>query len=239
MIRSKYKRILLKLSGEALKGQASSGIDFDTLEGFVDELKQVYKTDVQIGLVVGGGNIYRGVDANERGIDRPTGDCMGMLATVINALAIQGMLESRGVQTRVMTAIEMPPVAEPYIRRRAQHHLAKKRVVIFAAGIGNPYFTTDTAAALRASEINAEILLKATNVDGVYDSDPETNKKAKRYESLTYTQVLAGNLRVMDPAAISLCRDNNIPILIFNLRQPGSIVKALQGKRIGTMVKED
>jgi uridylate kinase len=230
---------LLKLSGEALQGNASGGIDFTTLAGFADEIKQVHAMGVEIGLVVGGGNIYRGSNTKETGIDRPTGDYMGMLATVINALAIQGVLESRGVPTRVMTAIEMPPVAEPYIRRRATRHLEKGRVVIFGGGTGNPYFTTDTAAALRANEINAEILLKATKVDGVYDSDPAENKNAKRYESLTYTEVLADNLRVMDAAAVSLCRDNNIPILIFNLKRPGSIVKALQGKRIGTMVKED
>jgi len=237
--RPRFKRILLKLSGEALQGNASGGIDFTTLAGFADEIKQVHAMGVEIGLVVGGGNIYRGSNTKETGIDRPTGDYMGMLATVINALAIQGVLESRGVPTRVMTAIEMPPVAEPYIRRRATRHLEKGRVVIFGGGTGNPYFTTDTAAALRANEINAEILLKATKVDGVYDSDPAENKNAKRYESLTYTEVLADNLRVMDAAAVSLCRDNNIPILIFNLKRPGSIVKALQGKRIGTMVKED
>ena len=239
MTRPRFKRILLKLSGEALQGNASGGIDFATLAGFADEVKQVHAMGVEIGLVVGGGNIYRGGNTKETGIDRPTGDYMGMLATVINALAIQGVLESRGVPTRVMSAIEMPPVAEPYIRRRATRHLEKGRVVIFGGGTGNPYFTTDTAAALRANEINAEVLLKATKVDGVYDSDPAKNKNAKRYESLTYTEVLADNLRVMDAAAVSLCRDNNIPILIFNLKRPGSIVKALQGKRIGTMVKED
>jgi uridylate kinase len=238
MTRPKFKRILLKLSGEALQGSAPGGIDFKTLAGFADEVKQVHAMGVEIGLVVGGGNIYRGGDTLKTGIDRPTGDYMGMLATVINALAIQGVLESRGVPTRVMTAIEMPPVAEPYIRRRATRHLEKGRVVIFAGGTGNPYFTTDTAAALRANEINAEVLLKATKVDGVYDSDPAKNKNAKRYESLTYTEVLAENLRVMDAAAVSLCRDNNIPILVFNLRQPGSIMKALQGKKIGTIVKE-
>ena len=239
MTTAKYKRVLLKLSGEALQGNASGGIDFATLAGFADEVKQIHAMGVEIGLVVGGGNIYRGSNTKETGIDRPTGDYMGMLATVINALAIQGVLESRGVPTRVMSAIEMPPVAEPYIRRRATRHLEKGRVVIFGGGTGNPYFTTDTAAALRANEINAEVLLKATKVDGIYDSDPAKNKNAKRYESLTYTEVLADNLRVMDAAAISLCRDNNIPIIVFNLRQPGSIVKALQGKKIGTMVKGD
>jgi uridylate kinase len=236
MPRSKYKRILLKLSGEALQGAASSGIDFETLRGFADEVAQVHKLGVEIGLVVGGGNIFRGAQMKETGIDRPTGDYMGMLATVINALAIQAVLERRGVPTRVLTAIEMRPVAEPYIRRRAVRHLEKGRVVIFGGGTGNPYFTTDTAAALRANEMSAEVLLKATKVDGVYDSDPVTNKAAKHYDRLTFTDVLARNLRVIDAAAISLCRDNKIPILIFNLRQPGSILKALQGKKIGTII---
>jgi uridylate kinase len=239
MARPKFKRIMLKLSGEALQGSGTSGIDFDTLAGFAAEVKQVHDMGVQIGLVVGGGNIFRGANTAKTGVDRPTGDYMGMLATVINALAIQAALESHGVPTRVLTAIEMRPVAEPYIRRRATRHLEKGRVVIFGAGTGNPFFTTDTAAALRANEISAEILLKATKVDGVYDSDPAVNKHAKRYESLTYTEVLAQNLRVMDAAAISLCRDSKIPILVFNLRQPGSIVKALQGKKIGTVVKGD
>ena len=239
MARPKFKRILLKLSGEALQGNDSGGIDFKTLAGFAAEIKQVRDMGVEIGLVVGGGNIFRGASTAKTGVDRPTGDYMGMLATVINALAIQAVLESHGVPTRVLTAIEMRPVAEPYIRRRAIRHLEKGRVVIFGAGTGNPFFTTDTAAALRANEINAEILLKATKVDGVYDSDPAVNKKAKRYEMLTYTDVLAKNLRVIDAAAISLCRDNKIPILIFNLRQSGSIVKALQGKKIGTVVRGD
>ena len=239
MARPKFKRILLKLSGEALQGKDSGGIDFKTLARFADEIKQVHDMGVEIGLVVGGGNIFRGASTAKTGVDRPTGDYMGMLATVINALAIQAVLETHGVPTRVLTAIEMRPVAEPYIRRRAIRHLEKGRVVIFGAGTGNPFFTTDTAAALRANEIGAEILLKATKVDGVYDSDPAVNKKAKRYEMLTYTDVLAKNLRVIDAAAISLCRDNKIPVLIFNLRRSGSIVKALQGKKIGTVVRGD
>ena len=237
MARPRFKRILLKLSGEALQGADSGGIDFDTLGGFADEIKQVHGRGVQIGLVVGGGNIFRGANAEKTGVDRPTGDYMGMLATVINALAIQAVLESRGVPTRVLTAIEMRPVAEPYIRRRAVRHLEKGRVVIFGAGTGNPFFTTDTAAALRANEIGAQVLMKATKVDGVYDSDPAVNKKAKRFDVLTYTEVLSKNLRVMDAAAISLCRDNQIPILVFNLRRPGSIIKALQDKKIGTVVR--
>jgi uridylate kinase len=234
-----FKRILLKLSGEALQGSAAGGIDFETLGGFADELAQAHRLGVQIGVVVGGGNIFRGARTEETGIDRATGDYMGMLGTVINALAIQAILERRGVPTRVMTAIEMRPVAEPYIRRRATRHLEKGRVVIFGAGTGNPFFTTDTAAALRANEIDAEILLKATKVDGVYDSDPTMNAKAKRYDALSYTEALSKNLRVMDAAAISLCRDSQIPILVFNLRRPGSILKALQGESVGTIVKGD
>ncbi|MBI2433428.1 MAG: UMP kinase [Candidatus Hydrogenedentes bacterium] len=238
MNRPKYKRILLKLSGEALEGNSGhGGIDFDTLGRFCDELVEVSRMEVQIGLVVGGGNIFRGVEGAETGLDRPTGDYMGMLATVINALAIQASLEKRGVATRVMTAIEMPPVAESYIRRRATRHLEKGRIVIFAAGTGNPYFTTDTAAALRANEIGAEVLMKATKVDGVYSADPVKHPDAKRYDSLEYTTVLSDNLRVMDATAISLCRENKLPILVFNLTQPGNIVKVLRGERIGTLVQ--
>ncbi len=235
----KYKRILLKLSGEALQGPADSGIDFATLGGFADELVEVHALGVEMGLVVGGGNIFRGANMVETGVDRPTGDYMGMLATVINALAIQAVLERRGVPTRVLTAIEMRPVAEPYIRRRATRHLEKGRVVIFGAGTGNPFFTTDTAAALRANEIDADILFKATKVDGIYDADPMKHKDAKRYTDLTYSDALAKNLRVMDAAAISLCRDNRIPILVFNLKEPGSIIKALRGEAIGTIVQGD
>jgi len=192
---------------------------------------------VEIGLVVGGGNIFRGARAEETGLDRPTGDYMGMLATVINALAIHGALEMRGATTRVITAIEMRPVAEPYIRRRVQRHLDKGRIVIFGAGTGNPFFTTDTAAALRASEIGAEVLMKATRVDGIYDSDPEKNPDAKRYDELDYTTVLSKNLRVMDATAISLCRENALPILVFDFTQPGSILRAVRGENIGTLVK--
>lgn len=233
-----YKRILLKLSGEALEGDRRNGcIDFGVLGTFCDEIAEVHRSGVQIGLVVGGGNIFRGSEGMENGIDKPSGDYMGMLATVINALAIQAALDQRGVPTRVMTAIEMRPVAEPYIRRRATRHLEKGRVVIFGAGTGNPFFTTDTAAALRANEISADVLMKATKVDGVYDADPKQHPEARRFETLDYTTVLAKNLRVMDATAISLCRENRLPILVFDLTRPGNIVRALQGASIGTIVK--
>jgi uridylate kinase len=235
-----YKRILLKLSGEALEGNTGKGgIDFPTLGSFCDEVKEVVDMGVQVGLVVGGGNIFRGVQGVETGLDQPTGDYMGMLATVINALAIQASLEQRSVRTRVMTAIEMRPIAEPYIRRRATRHLEKGRVVIFGAGTGNPFFTTDTAAALRANEIGAELVMKATKVDGIYDSDPMKNPDAKKYDVLDYTTVLTDKLRVMDATAISLCRENKLPILVFDLTQKGNILKVLQGETIGTLVKGD
>ena len=235
-----YKRILLKLSGEALEGNTGKGgIDFPTLGSFCDEVKEVVDLGVQVGLVVGGGNIFRGVQGVETGLDQPTGDYMGMLATVINALAIQASLEQRNVRTRVMTAIEMRPIAEPYIRRRATRHLEKGRVVIFGAGTGNPFFTTDTAAALRANEIGAELVMKATKVDGIYDSDPMKNPNAKKYDVLDYTTVLTDKLRVMDATAISLCRENKLPILVFDLTQKGNILKVLRGETIGTLVKGD
>ena len=234
-----YKRILLKLSGEALQGEQGYGIDFNVVGKYCDEIKEVCDMGVEIGLVVGGGNIFRGSKGLNSGLDKPTGDYMGMLATMINALALQAGLEARGVSSRVLTAIEMRPVAEPYIRRRAVRHLAKGRVVIFGAGTGNPFFTTDTAAALRASEIGAEILLKATKVDGIYDSDPVKNPEAVRYEVLGYTEVLARNLGVMDATAISLCRENKLPILVFNLNERGNIVKSLLGDTVGTLVKGD
>jgi uridylate kinase len=235
-----YKRILLKLSGEALAdGVNGSSIDFSTVGRLCDELVEVHKLGIQVGLVVGGGNIFRGGLGVHTGVDRPTGDYMGMLATVINSLAVQAALEARGVPTRVLSAIEMRPVAEPYIRRRAVRHLEKGRIVIFGAGTGNPFFTTDTAAALRANEIGAEVLLKATKVDGVYDADPMVSAGAKRYDELSYTSVLAQNLRVMDATAISLCRENGLPILVFNLTEPGNIIRALQGEPIGTIVRGD
>lgn len=234
-----YKRILLKLSGESLEGDRSGGIDFQTVGHLCDELKELAGMGVEIGLVVGAGNIFRGSEGVQSGLDKPTGDYMGMLATVINALALQGALEERGVATRVLTAIEMRPVAEPYIRRRAVRHLEKGRVVIFGAGTGNPFFTTDTAAALRANEISAEILLKATKVDGIYDKDPVGNPDAIRFDELNYTTVLAKNLAVMDATAISLCRENKLPILVFDSTQPGNILKAIQGEAIGTIVRGD
>ena len=237
---SQYKRILLKLSGEALDGEGRGSIDFSIVDRLCDELAQAQAMGVQIGLVVGGGNIFRGAPKSlETGLDRPTGDYMGMLATVINALAIQAMLERKGVATRVMTAIEMPPVAEPYIRRRATRHLEKGRIVIFGAGTGNPFFTTDTAAALRANEIGAEVLFKATKVDGVYDKDPVKHPDATRYREVGYTRVLSDNLRVMDATAISLCRENKLPILVFNQNDWGAIIKALRGESIGTLVHGD
>ncbi|HIJ73153.1 MAG TPA: UMP kinase [Candidatus Hydrogenedentes bacterium] len=239
MASPRYARIVLKLSGEALEPPGLGGIDFGRLDQLCGEVAEAHALGVDIGLVVGGGNIFRGVSGAETGVERATGDYMGMLATVINALAIQSVLEKKGVATRVLTAIEMPPVAEPYIRRRAMRHLEKRRIVIFAAGTGNPYFTTDTAAALRANEIGADVLFKATKVDGVYDSDPAVNKEAARYDELSYTEVLAKNLRVMDATAISLCRENNLPILVFNMTRSGSIIKAIQGERIGTIVKGD
>jgi len=234
-----YKRILLKLSGEALEGNGEDPIDFATVGRFCDEIAEVRKLGVDIGLVVGGGNIFRGAKGLETGLDQPTGDYMGMLATVINALALQAMLEKKGAATRVITAIEMRPIAEPYIRRRAIRHLEKGRVVIFGAGTGNPFFTTDTAAALRANEIGADVLMKATKVDGVYDVDPKKHPDATKYDELSYTTVLAKNLRVMDATAISMCREHKLPILVFNLNAPGSIMKAVRGERIGTLVKGD
>lgn len=240
MLSSVYKRIVLKLSGEALEGAPGQGsIDFAVVGRLCDEIVEVHAMGVEIGLVVGGGNIFRGEKGTGTGVDRPTGDYMGMLATVINALAIQAWLERRAVPTRVMTAIEMRPVAEPYIRRRAKRHLEKGRIVIFGAGTGNPFFSTDTAAALRASEIGADILLKATKVDGVYDDDPVKNPNARRYDRLDYTTVLAKKLRVMDATAISLCRENGLPILVFNLNRPGSIISVLKGEPVGTLVKGD
>lgn len=235
-----YRRIVLKLSGEALMGgKRRTPIGFETVDAFCEELAEVHRMGTDIGLVVGGGNIFRGAQGFVGGPDRPTGDYMGMLATIINALAIQACLEEKGVATRVMTAIEMRPVAEPYIRRRALRHLEKKRIVIFGGGTGNPFFTTDTAAALRANEIGAEILFKATKVDGVFDSDPAKNPDAKQYDELTFSEALARNLGVMDATAVSLCRENHLPILVFNLTRPGSIIRALKGERIGTIVRGD
>lgn len=232
----RYKRVLLKLSGEALQGDRGYGIAPPIIEGIAQELKEVHALGVELGIVIGGGNIFRGVAASAQGMDRASADYMGMLATVINALALQEALESIEVPTRVQTAIEMQALAEPYIRRRAVRHLEKNRFVIFAAGTGNPYFTTDTAAALRANEINAQIILKATKVDGIYDADPMTNPDAKRFDKLTYMEVLQRNLKVMDSTAISLCKDNALPIMVFNMHEKGNIRRAVTGEPIGTLV---
>ncbi|HLK11047.1 MAG TPA: UMP kinase [Candidatus Binatia bacterium] len=232
----RYRRVLLKISGEALAGPAGYGIDPEVLSGFATEVRDVRERGCQLALVIGGGNIFRGVAASTRGVDRATADYMGMLATVINALALQDALEKLDVPTRVLSAIEMQAVAEPYIRRRATRHLEKSRVVIFAAGTGNPFFTTDTAASLRAMEIGAEVIFKATRVDGVYDADPMTHPGARRFEELTYIDVLNRQLHVMDSTAISLCMDNDLPILVFNMMEPGNVLKAVCGARIGTLV---
>ncbi len=231
-----YRRVLLKLSGEALAGPAGYGIDASVIAAFAAELREVHRIGCELALVIGGGNIFRGIAASAAGIDRATGDYMGMLATVINALALQDALEKLGVPTRVLSAIEMQQVAEPYIRRRATRHLEKGRVVIFAGGTGNPFFTTDTAASLRAMEIGAQVIFKATRVDGVYSADPEKVPGAVRFDELTYIDVLNRQLAVMDSTAISLCMDNDLPILVFNLMQPGNILRAVLGERIGTMV---
>jgi uridylate kinase len=233
---TRYRRVLLKISGEALAGKAGYGIDPGVLAGFAAEMKEVHALGVEIALVIGGGNIFRGLQASAHGIDRATADYMGMLATVINALALQDAFEKVGVATRVLSAIEMQEVAEPYIRRRATRHLEKGRVVIFAAGTGNPFFTTDTAASLRAMEIGAEVIFKATRVDGVFDADPMKHPEATRFEELTYIDVLTRNLQVMDATAISLCMDNRLPILVFNMMRPGNIKRAVTGARIGTLV---
>lgn len=231
---AKYKRIMLKLSGEALANEGGTGIDFSTVDLIAKQIKEVVKLGVGVGVVVGAGNIWRG--RHGEGMDRTTADYMGMLATVINALALQDSLERMGVDTRVQTAIEMREVAEPFIRRRAMRHLEKGRVVIFGAGTGNPYFSTDTTAALRAAEIEAEVILLAKNVDAIYDSDPKKNPDAKRYDRLSYLEVLDNGLAVMDSTATSLCMDNNIPIIVFGLNKPDNIIKVLKGENIGTYV---
>jgi uridylate kinase len=236
--RPAYRRVLLKLSGEALMGEKPFGIDEQVVAEIGDEIRAVHELGVQLAIVIGGGNIIRGLAASHRGIDRVTGDYMGMLATVINALALQDALEKRGVTTRVQTAIDIRDVAEPFIRRRAIRHLEKGRVVLFAAGTGNPFFTTDTAAALRANEVHAEALLKATSVEGVYTADPQRDPAAQLLPAVTYQYVLEHGLKVMDAAAISLCRDNQIPILVFKLRTPGNIRRVAGGERIGSRVTE-
>jgi uridylate kinase len=234
-----YRRILLKLSGEALMGSQPFGIDETVVSAIADEVRDVHSLRVEIAIVVGGGNIIRGLAASHRGIDRVTGDYMGMLATVINALALQDALEKRGVPTRVQTAIEIRDVAEPFIRRRAMRHLEKGRVVIFAAGTGNPYFTTDSAAALRANEIHAEILLKATKVDGLYTADPKKDPNATILREVTYQEIIEKGLEVMDTAAIALCRDNRLPIGIFEMMTAGNIRRVVCGERIGSIVRAE
>lgn len=231
-----YQRVVLKLSGEALMGELSYGIDPNIVQDIAQEVAAVTATGVQVAIVVGGGNIFRGVKGAAAGMDRATADYIGMIATVMNAMTLQDSLEQIGVPTRVQTAISMQEVAEPYIRRRAIRHLEKGRVVIFGAGSGNPFFTTDTTAALRAAEISADVLFKATKVDGIYDSDPTTNPQARRYTSLTYGHILTQDLRVMDSTAISLCKDNNIPIIVFDLSVKGNVRRAVAGEQIGTLV---
>ncbi len=233
-----FKRVLLKLSGEALLGRMSHGIDAEMCASLAQEIKEVHEAGVEMALVVGGGNIFRGqVESKRFGLDRSVADYMGMLATVMNGLALQNALEQVGIQTRVMTAIQMHAIAEPYILRRAMRHLEKRRVVIFVAGTGNPYFTTDTAAALRATEINCDVIMKATKVDGVYSADPVKDKNAKKFSEVKFIDVLKKNLKVMDATAISMCMDNSLPIIVFNLLQKGNIKRAIFGEKIGTIVR--
>ncbi len=235
----KFKRILLKLSGEVLMGEQQFGIDPAFVTRLAEEVKAARDTGLEICLVIGGGNIFRGISGASKGLDRTTGDYMGMLATVMNALAMQNALERLGVETRVQSAIPMATVCEPYIRRRAERHLQKGRVVIFAAGTGNPFFTTDTGAALRAAEMGCDALLKGTSVDGVYDSDPKKNPAATRYDTISYDRVLSDNLKVMDAAAVALCRENHIPIVVFSIREKGNVARVLAGEGVQTIVQEE
>ncbi|MDI6763673.1 MAG: UMP kinase [Thermodesulfobacteriota bacterium] len=237
MKKTPYKRILLKISGEVLTGEGGFGIDPSVIRQIAGEIKEVKTLGVDIAIVIGGGNIFRGVAASSMGMDRVSADHMGMLATILNGIALQDALEKMGVQTRLQTAIEMRELAEPFIRRRAIRHLEKGRVVIFAGGTGNPYFTTDTTASLRAMEIGAEAILKATKVDGVYDADPMVNRKARKYDELTYLDVLKKRLKVMDATAISLCMDHQIPIIVFNLKKKGNIRRVILGEKVGTKVR--
>jgi uridylate kinase len=234
----KYKRILLKLSGEALMGERQFGIDGMRLRQYAEEIKSVVEYGVQVAIVIGGGNIFRGLQATEAGMDRVQGDYMGMLATVINSMALQSALENIGVFTRLQSAIKMEAICEPFIRRKAIRHLEKNRVVIFGAGTGNPYFTTDTAASLRAIEIQADVILKGTRVDGIYSADPEKEKDALRFEKLTFTEVIQRNLKVMDMTAFTLCRENNLPIIVFDMNTPGNLFKLVKGEPIGTLVED-
>ncbi|NOX67461.1 MAG: UMP kinase [Chlorobi bacterium] len=232
----KYNRILLKLSGESLMGDKETGIEPEMLNFFAREVKKIHDLGVEVGIVIGGGNIYRGLNAEDQGIDRVAGDQMGMLATIINAIALQNAFENAGMYTRLMTAITMQEIAEPYIRRRAVRHLEKGRVVIFGAGTGHPYFSTDTAAALRAIEIGADAIIKGTRVDGIFDDDPEKNSKAVKYKEITYQDVIHQNLRVMDHTAITLCRENSVPLIVFNMNNENNLLDLVSGKDVGTIV---
>ncbi len=232
----KYSRVLLKLSGESLMGERNFGIDSKMLEQYAKEIKMITNIGVQVAIVIGGGNIYRGMNEAETGIERAQGDYMGMLATVINGMALQAALEKEGVNTRLQSAIKMEQVAEPYIRRRAIRHLEKGRVVIFGAGTGNPYFTTDTAGSLRAIEIDADVILKGTRVDGIYSADPEKDATATRFESLSFTEVISKNLKVMDMTAFTLCQENNLPIIVFDMNRSGNLLNVVTGKMVGTLV---
>jgi uridylate kinase len=237
MAELKYPRVLLKLSGEALAGGKGFGFDFDTVSKFADELQGVIDTGASVGLVIGGGNIIRGSQLATMGLDRVSADYMGMLGTVINALAVQDVLERKGIDTRVMTAIRMEEIAEPYIRRRAVRHLEKGRIVIFAAGTGNPYFSTDTAAVLRAIQIKANLIVKATSVEGVYSADPKKDPNAKLYEEISFRDVMLEDLKVIDQTAITLCRENSLPLIVLNIHRPGAFVSAVRGERVGTLVR--
>lgn len=234
---SKYKRILLKLSGESLMGTAGYGISSEMLTKYALSIKNIVDQGIEVAVVIGGGNIYRGLQGSESGIERTQGDYMGMLATVINGLALQSSLEQNNIDTRLISAIEMKAIAEPYIRRRAVRHLEKGRVVIFTAGTGNPYFTTDSAAALRANEINANVILKGTRVDGVYTADPEKDKSATKYDQLTFLEAIQKGLNIMDMTAFTLCRENNLPIIVFDINNPENLQRIIQGERVGTLVE--
>ncbi|HMN49868.1 MAG TPA: UMP kinase [Ignavibacteriaceae bacterium] len=235
----KFKRVLLKLSGESLMGKQGFGISAEVLDFFSEEVKKVHDVGVQLGIVIGGGNIYRGLSASTQGIHRVTGDQMGMLATMINSLALQNAIEKIGIPTRLMSAIKMEEIAEPYIRRRAIRHLEKGRVVILGAGTGHPYFSTDTAASLRAVEIGADIIVKGTRVDGVYDSDPEKNPEAIRFDKISYLDILKNNLKIMDLTAVSLCQENDLPMMVFNMDIPGNLLKLVKGENVGTYINNE
>jgi len=233
----KYNRILLKLSGESLMGDKAFGIDNDRLSAYANQIKEIHELGIEVAIVIGGGNIFRGVQAEEGGMDRTHGDYMGMLATMINSMALQAAMESVGVQSRLQSAIEMKEIAEPYVRRRAVRHLEKGRVVIFGAGTGNPYFTTDSAASLRAIEINADVILKGTRVDGIYTADPEKDASATKYDMITFDDVYAKGLNVMDMTAFTLCKENDLPIIVFDMDTPGNLRKVLDGEQVGTIVR--